>query len=302
MFKKIFYFYISFSFAQYAPSFDGKIAYEYLLKQCSFGPRYPGSEAHKDLKDYFENFLNKYADDVIVMEHEISHPYIDKKINLYNILAQFNPTSENRILLMAHWDTREIAEKDYNIKNRNTPIMGANDGASGIAVLMAFAEIFKLNEFKNIGIDLLFVDGEDMGRSGETHNFCLGSRLFAQSQNSKNTKLAICLDMVADKDPEFKMEYFSYIQAPKELFDIWDLANSLGHDEFTYELTGPIYDDHRAFFEITKIPSIDIIDFDYPYWHTLEDTPDKCSAKTMEIVGEVVLEYLYKIDSDDKEK
>ena len=296
MFKNFFYLYISFSFAQYAPSFDGEKAYEHLLKQCSFGPRYPGSDAHKKLKNYFVSFLNEYADSVKVMEHEISHPYINKKINLYNILAQFNPTSENRILLMAHWDTREIADKDYNIENRNTPIMGANDGGSGIAILMAFAELFKLNEFINIGVDLLFVDGEDMGRAGETENFCLGSRLYAKSQNSKNTKLAICLDMVADIDAEFKIEYFSYIQAPEIVKEIWSLANSLGYSEFTTSFQSPIYDDHRALFVETGIPSIDIIDFDYPYWHTLEDTPDKCSAKTLQIVGHVVSEYIYRKD------
>ena len=299
MCKKIFLLYISFAFAQYAPSFDGEVAYDYLLKQCSFGPRYPGSEGHKELKKYFVDFLNQYADDVKVMEHEIPHPYIDKKINLYNILAQFNPQSDYRILLMAHWDTREIADKEHDFKKTELPIIGANDGASGIAILMSFAEILKLNKLKNIGIDLLFVDGEDIGRNGETENFCLGSKLFAKSNYLKHTKLAICLDMVADKDAEFKMEYFSYIQAPKELFEIWDLANSLGYDEFSYDLSGPIYDDHRALYNITKIPSIDIIDFDYPYWHTLGDTEDKCSPKTLEIVGSVVLEYIYRMDQNE---
>ena len=105
--------------------------------------------------------------------------------------------------------------------------------------------------------------------------------------------------MVGDKDAKFNMEYFSYIQAPRELFEIWDLANSLGYDEFSYDLSGPIYDDHRALYEITKIPSIDIIDFDYPYWHTLGDTADKCSPKTLEIVGSVVLEYIYRMDQDE---
>ena len=167
--------------------FDGKLAYDYLLKQCSFGPRYPGSEAHKEVKDFFVSYLNKKADAVIVMEHEISHPYEDKKINLYNILAQFNPQSNYRILLMAHWDTREIADKDHDLEKHEVPIIGANDGASGIAVLMTFAEILKINKLNNIGIDLLFVDGEDMGRNGETENFCLGSKLFAKSNNLEHT-------------------------------------------------------------------------------------------------------------------
>ena len=104
--------------------------------------------------------------------------------------------------------------------------------------------------------------------------------------------------MVADKDPEFKMEYFSYMQAQKELFDIWNLANSLGYSEFTYELTGPIYDDHKAFYDVTKIPSIDIIDFDYPnlfynHWHTQNDVPENCSPQSLQQVGTLLLNYIY---------
>ena len=232
------------------------------------------------------------------MEHDYKHPYEDKNIKFYNILSQYNIESDYRILLMAHWDTREIADKEKEVINQTKPILGANDGASGIAILMLFAEILSNNHLSNIGVDLLFVDGEDMGRNGELNNFCLGSKLFAKSMKYKIPRFAICLDMVADKDPEFKMEYFSYIQAPKELFEIWDLANELGYDEFTYTLTDyPIYDDHRAFYNETGIPSIDIIDFDYPYWHTLQDTPDKCSASTLEIVGDVVLEYIFRLDN-----
>ena len=111
-------------------------------------------------------------------------------------------------------------------------------------------------------------------------------------------KLAICLDMVADKDPEFKIEYFSFIQAEKEVLEIWALANSLGFTEFIYEMSQPIYDDHRALFVETGIPSLDIIDFDYPYWHTLEDTVDKCSSYTLGIVGNLVCEYLYREESE----
>ena len=290
----------SVTFAQFAPKFDGDEAYEFLLKQCSFGPRYPGSQAHIDFKNYLVDFLKEYSEEVNVVEHEINHPYNNKKISLFNIVSSYNLNAKHRILLMAHWDTRDIAEKDTKEENKNTPILGANDGASGIAALMLFAKILYNNPFQNIGVDLLFVDGEDMGRNGELENFCIGSKLFAKNLNYKVPKFAICLDMVADKDPKFKMEYFSYIQAPKQLFEIWDLANSLGYKEFSYELTSPIYDDHRAFYLGTGIPSIDIIDFEYPYWHTLEDTPDKCSARTLGIVGEVVLEYLYQKDYNAK--
>ena len=291
--------FISIIGAQSIPYFDGELAFSYLVKQCEFGPRYPGSKAHENLKDYFVEFLSTKADKVIVDAHNIKHPYNDYNIPLYNIVAKYNIDARERILLLAHWDTREIADKEKIIDNQTKPIMGANDGASGIAVLMVLAQILYDFPLNNIGVDLLFVDGEDMGRHGEIENFCLGTKLYSKNMQEPYPRLAICLDMVADKDPEFKMEYFSYIQAEKDLKEIWSLANSLGYSEFTRTITQPIYDDHRALFIETGIPSIDIIDFDYPYWHTLDDTVDKCSASTLAIVGNLMCEYLYRKDNND---
>ena len=289
--------FISVAMSQNIPYFDGEKAFDYLVKQCEFGYRYPGTQEHVDLKNYFINFLSDKSDELIVYDHTIKHPYQKNEITLYNLLARYNVDSDNRILLLAHWDTREIADKDKNVENHDKPILGANDGASGIAVLMHLSEIFYNNPLNNLGVDLLFVDGEDMGRNGELKNFCLGTKLFSKNIKSPYPKLAICLDMVADKDPQFKMEYFSYIQAEKELKEIWSLANMLGYKEFTNVITNPIYDDHRALFVETGIPAIDIIDFDYPYWHTLEDTIDKCSSETLSIVGNLMCEYLYRKDS-----
>ena len=287
----------SLCFSQNAPYFDSEKAFTYLLKQCEIGTRYPGSKEHITLKNYLVNFLKDKSDTLVIDEHSIKHPYNNQTIKLYNIIAKYNPQIKNRILIMAHWDTREIADKDSNKENINLPILGANDGASGISILLVLAEMLHLYPLDNLGIDLLFVDGEDMGRSGDIDNFSIGTKLFSKSlSKDKYPKLAICLDMVADKDPEFKIEQFSYMQAEKELLEIWALANEMGYSEFTYNMQGRIYDDHRALFVETGIPSIDIIDFTYPYWHTLEDTPDKCSAKTLGIVGSVVSEYLYRED------
>jgi len=164
--------------SQKIPLFDGEIAFKYLEKQCAFGERYPGSQNHIDLKDYLVNFLSDKSDELVVYDHEINHPYNkDKKIILYNILARYNLESDNRILLMAHWDTREIADNDKNEINKLKPIIGANDGASGIAILMHLSEIFSNYPFNNIGVDLLFVDGEDMGRHGDLENFSIGTKL-----------------------------------------------------------------------------------------------------------------------------
>lgn len=291
---------LAFSLSQNIPYFDGDIAFEYLKKQCAFGPRYPGSNAHIELKNYFIKFLEPNADELIVHEHDINHPYNNKKITLYNILARYNLESKNRILLLAHWDTRDIADKEKDEKNQDKPILGANDGASGISILMHLSQILHDFPLANLGVDLLFIDGEDMGRHGEIDNFCLGTKQFAKDIKFPYTKLAIGLDMVADKDPQFKKEYFSYIQAPEALDEIWSLAIDLGYKEFSNLGTGAIYDDHRAFYLETGIPSVNIIDFDYPYWHTLDDTVDKCSANTLRIVGDVMCEYIYRKDYNDK--
>tara|TARA_Y100000590_G_C15744951_1_gene1021626 strand:+ start:1081 stop:1995 length:915 start_codon:yes stop_codon:yes gene_type:complete len=292
----LFIIFISLSIHQNAPYFDSDMAYNFLIDQCKIGTRYPGSIEHVKTKDYIVNYLEDRVDSLIIDKHLITHPYLDKKIELFNILGKFNPEIENRIMLLAHWDTREIADKDPNVENVNMPILGANDGASGIAVLMVLADMLNDYPLDNIGIDLLFVDGEDMGRSGDIEHFSIGTKLFSKSINHNNIKFAICLDMVADKDAEFKIERFSFMQAEKQVREIWALANELGYSEFTYNMQHPIYDDHRALFVETGIPSLDIIDFDYPYWHTLEDTPDKCSARTLGIVGNVVSEYIYRID------
>ena len=292
----ILYFFLTLCFS--APYFDSEKSFKYLLKQCDIGYRYPGSNGQIEFKEYLVDFLSNQSDSVLVDSHRISHPYIEhKEIDLYNIFASYNLTASRRILFMAHWDTREIADKDPNKENYNTPIMGANDGASGVAVLMSLAEILYSNPLNNIGVDLLFVDGEDMGRHGDLEHFSVGTKLFCRANKNYSPEFAVCLDMVADKDPKFKIEYFSYMQAEEKVREIWALANNLGYSEFSYDLQPPIYDDHRAFYIETGIPSLDIIDFDYPYWHTLEDTPDKCSAHTLGIVGNVVVEYIYNEDS-----
>ena len=291
----------SFLFSQSIPYFDSEKAFSYLELQCDFGPRYPGSEGHLNFKNYLENFLNNAnPDTLIVYDHEITHPYKEEKVNLYNFLSRYNMHAENRIMIMAHWDTREIADMDKNPENHSKPILGANDGASGISVLMLLAEILSENKLQNLGVDLLFIDGEDMGRSGDIENFCIGTTRFCEVLPSPIPMYAICLDMVADKDPSFPIETFSWIQAPELVREIWTLANELGYTEFKNNIVSPIYDDHRALTLNSGIPAIDIIDFDYPYWHTLDDTPENCSASTLKIIGNVMCEFIYRKDYEEK--
>ena len=295
--KSLFILLFGISNMQSIPYFDAEKAFSYLKKQCDFGPRYPGSKGHLEFKDYLNDFLINKGDTLIAYEHIVKHPYQDYEIPLYNFLIRFNLKSSNRILFLAHWDTREIADQDKDEKNHNLPILGANDGASGIALLMILTEILEKNPLNNIGVDILFVDGEDLGRFGEIENYCLGTSKFCEKLPNPIPNYAICVDMIADHDPQFLIEPYSWEQAPFLVQSIWSLANDLGYTEFKAEFYKTyIYDDHRRLYLDSYIPAIDIIDFDYPHWHTLQDTPENCSPKGLKIVGNVISEFIYRLD------
>ena len=291
----------SFVICQSIPYFDGSLAYRYLEKQCEFGPRYPGSNGHKKTAEYFEEYLLSRTHELKVMREKINHPYNNEPLELINLLARYYPKRQNRILLMAHWDTREVADKDPIEENQSKPILGANDGASGIAVLMVLAQILMENELSNIGVDILFVDGEDMGKSGDPENFGLGTLEFSKHIPKPIPKYGVCLDMVGDANPSFLMEPYSMQQNPELVYRVWNIAKNLGYKEFEFRIGKPVYDDHRVLFLNTGIPAIDIIDFEYPnadtnYWHTLSDIPEHCSAQTLEIVGTVITTLIFQED------
>tara|TARA_Y100001968_G_scaffold325831_1_gene367769 strand:+ start:3781 stop:4689 length:909 start_codon:yes stop_codon:yes gene_type:complete len=295
--------FIGFLFAQDAPFFNGELAFQFLKEQCDIGPRFPGSQGHLKTKEYFKNYLIDKSHHLEIMDERIKHPYKDKMLDLTNFMARFYPDRDNRIMFMAHWDTREIADKDPIETNRNKPILGANDGASGIAILMVLADILFQNPLNNIGVDLLFLDGEDMGESGDPSGFGLGTLEFTKNMPKPLPKYAICLDMVADAEPSFKMEPFSLQQAPWLVYKVWEIANNMGYSEFSYKIGNAVYDDHRVLYLNSGIPSIDIIDFEYPnadlnYWHTLNDIPENCSARTLEIVGNVVTTLIFIEDNE----
>ena len=281
--------------------FDGNNAMNYLNQQCDLGPRYPGSSGHTKAIQVYKKHFEKYSDDVMLFDDYVIHPHSLDSIQLTNIFSRLNPEINNRILLMAHFDTREIADKDLNQDNQKKPILGANDGASGIAVLMEMVRFLNQNPLSNLGVDFLLTDGEDMGKPGDAGSWALGAKVFSDRIPSPLPFAAICVDMVGDTELTLPIERHSYMQAPQLVLDIWKLAQELGYAQFQMELGRAIIDDHTAFYNKTGIPSIDIIDFDYPnkninYWHTLEDTPDKCSAQSLEAVGTVLINYLYRLD------
>ena len=290
---------------QNAPPFDGNRAMNLLHTQCEFGPRFPESEGHLKMKKFLVNFLQPLTDSLYIMDEKISHPYQRRYITLTNYLARYNLDAYYRIMLMAHWDTREFADQDLETKNQTLPILGANDGASGVAVLLTLAEILHSLPPLNIGVDLLFVDGEDMGKAGDPEKFGLGTQAFAKHVPEPRPQFAICLDMVADQEQHFPIEYFSLQQAPEVVQAIWALANDLGYTQFENIIGNAVMDDHYYLYKYAMIPAIDIIDFEYPnkemnYWHTLQDTPENCSTESLDAVGAVMTHFIYKVDEEHK--
>ncbi|MFQ6116043.1 MAG: M28 family peptidase [bacterium] len=263
-----------------------------MVKQCEFGPRVPGTEAHRECLDFLVSQLQQFGAKVIRQPFLQKVPRINKTVTMTNIIASFGLEKPERILLGAHWDTRPWADQDPVLANREKPIIGANDGASGVAVLLEIARNIQISE-PIFGVDIILFDGEDSGLSGQTDSYALGSQYFARNKDFQYRPLyGILLDMVGDKDLQIYQEENSIAYAPQIVEKVWNRAQSLNLPAFIptpgYEVT----DDHLPLLQV-GIPCIDIIDFNYDYWHTLEDTPDKCSPESLKQVGQLVLSLLY---------
>ncbi len=277
------------------PSFSGTRAFAYLVKQTAFGPRNPNSAGHRACLDYLASTLREFADDV-QLQPFTAQGY-DEVLALTNIIAKFNPQAHTRILLCAHWDTRPRADNDPDTGRRNQPILGANDGASGVAVLLEIASLLKQTP-PPIGVDIVLFDGEDYGHEGDLAKYFLGSRFFAANKPSGyNPRFGILLDMVGDTYLDIPKEYHSVQYAPDIVDLVWNKARELGYTQFLDETGEAVNDDHLPLNEV-GIKTINIIDFNYPdpthrFWHTHQDTPEHCSAESLGAVGTVVTHVLY---------
>ncbi len=277
------------------PAFDADHAFGYLTQQTSFGPRNPGSKGHAECLAFLQNELNKSCPSVSLQPFTVDG--YGETLRLTNVFASINPGVTTRILLVAHWDTRPRADQDQDPKKRSEPILGANDGASGVAVLLEIARVLKATP-PRIGVDILLVDGEDYGKEGDDSKYLLGAKYFAEHQpEGYRATFGILLDMVGDANLELMREPYSETYG-KDIVDlVWATARSLGVYQFTDREQHATLDDHLPLNK-AGIKTIDLIDFAYPddsnrYWHTTEDTPDKCSAESLGAVGKVLLEVIY---------
>jgi glutaminyl-peptide cyclotransferase len=268
--------------------FEGATAFGYIEQQVAFGPRVPGTDAHRKMADWLDSLLRQRADTVIVQ----SWNHVTSKgdtLPLKNFIARFNPSAEKRILMLAHWDSRPVSDSPKS-RDPAQPVLGANDGGSGVALLLGVADALKRSP-PATGVDLLFVDGEDYGDFTRTpQDVLIGSRYYAANQAPGPKPLyAVLFDLVADKELQLYQEGNSLIGAPEVVGLVWDTAKDLGYGG--YFVAAPrhtLIDDH---IELQKagIRAIDVVDFDYPAWHTPDDTIDKVSASSLQVVGDVAM-------------
>jgi len=277
------------------PEFDGAAAYELLERQVAFGPRVPGTEGHAQQLAWMTEYLRERADTLIVQEftHQTEG---GKALELTNLFARFRPELGDRVLLLAHWDTRPTADQDPDAGLRNQPILGANDGASGTAVLLQLADVLSRHS-PPIGVDILLVDGEDYGPRGR--DMYLGATYFAANLPPGYRPLyGVLVDMIGDRDPVFPIEAYSQQYAPEVVQRVWRVAEELGYGRIFRRSPGLAIEDDHIPLNRAGIRTINIIDFDYGpanrYWHTHDDKLENTGPKGLEAVGKVLTTLVFR--------
>jgi hypothetical protein len=290
------------------PDFNADSAWHYIDTQVAFGPRVPNTPEHLACAEYLSDKLSAFGAEVIVQEAQVT-AFDNTLLNIRNIIGQFQPEKNDRIVLYAHWDTRPFADYDPDPAKRDMPIDGANDGGSGVGVLLEIARHLSDNPTYP-GIDIIFFDAEDYGQPDhrqlayQPDTWCLGSQYWGQNPHKKNyyARFGILLDMVGAKNAEFYREQYSLQMAPKLVDHIWGIAGELGYSaRFNYQRGGMITDDHVYVYKHLKIPSVNIIQYEPGsptsfghYWHTHDDTMENIDRETLKAVGQTVLEVIYR--------
>ena len=286
------------------PAFNADSAYHYVSAQVAFGPRVTGSEAHKACGDWLAAQLRSLGAEVTEQTAEL-RAYNGDKLSARNIIGSYNTTTNKRIILCAHWDSRPWADNDPDIRNHFTPIDGANDGASGVGVLIEIARQLGRQQ-PAMGIDIIFFDAEDYGQHSDEagsadNSWCLGSQYWARHPHKADyiARYGILLDMVGAPGARFYQERLSRRYAGSIVDKAWQAAHALGYGAY-FPLTAGSYvtDDHLPLNEKARIPTIDIIPYDEEYgfgehWHTVNDNMEWIDAATLRAVGQTVMHVIY---------
>ena len=292
------------------PDFNADSAYIYVSNQVAFGPRVPNTKEHQQCADYLFQSLQSFTDTALVQKFQ-SRAFNGTVLNGKNIIGSINPHLQNRILLCAHWDSRPFADYDPDPENHRKPILGANDGASGVGVLLEIARHLK-QVTPRIGVDIIFFDLEDYGKPQDMHAnnydsedfWGLGSQYWSRNPHYPDyyARYGILLDMVGAKNAQFYMEAYSLMYAPGVLKKVWNTAKTIGYGEyFIFEQAGGITDDHYYINKLIGIPTINIIHLDpesanssfFEHWHTVNDDLDVIDKTSLKAVGQVLLTVIY---------
>ena len=273
---------------------DGKRAYGYLIKICRIGPRISGTQGMAKQQELIVRHFEKFPCKVRYQPFEATHPVNGTPVRMNNMIISWHPESKERVLLCCHYDTRPHPDRDRNPFNRRGTFIGANDGASGVALFMEMAHhMHKLRP--QLGVDFVLFDGEELVYN-ERGEYFLGSEFFARqyvaSPPPYTYKAGVLFDMIADRSQTFFIEKNSYRYAPDVTTSVWETAQKMGVRNFRARQKHEVRDDHLPLNRIAKIPTTDLIDFDYPYWHTSKDVPSSCSGESIARVGNVICEWL----------
>lgn len=280
------------------PVFDAARAFADVERQVAFGPRVPGTDAHAAQLNWMTARLDSLG--LVVDRQRVAFADPADSTRVFegtNVVAAFRPQARRRVVLAAHWDSRPVADNDPDPSRRSEPVMGANDGGSGVAVLLEIARLLIDSPPPgDTGVDLVFFDLEDLGETtGDSLDvpYAAGSELFMQANPSYRPAWGILLDMVGDENLRIPREGFSQRYAPAVLDRVWAAARRVGSPAFLDEVGTPVQDDHIAFLS-RGIPVIDLIHTPFPEtWHTTFDTPERMSAESLGQVGRVVIEALW---------
>ena len=289
------------------PAFQADSAYRYIETQAAFGPRVPNTAAHRACGDYLASQLERFGAKVYNQYADLM-AYDNTLLKARNIIGAYLPESRKRVMLCAHWDSRPYADYDPDPKKHHTPILGVNDGASGVGVLLEVARQLQ-QQAPTIGIDIIFFDAEDYGTPTfyrgpyKEDTWCLGSQYWGRMPHvdNYNARFGILLDMVGGRGATFYQELFTKRTASKEMKKIWDAAHRLGYGAFFPKKEGTeVTDDHVYVFNLRQIPCVDIINYDPKgdtgfgdFWHTTSDTMEQIDKATLQAVGQTLLQVIY---------